>query len=285
MIYDVGHRNPIPVPPPPEPDVELISSLGVPHRADRRDPRPHAPQVRRSRRRDRLDGLDELDGRLVVAAGERDRDRRVGRSSRRASRKNFEELWSKGDRRAERLRRAESRARRRDTRMRAWFTPGLRRGALAPDREAHPAREAARADLLAGADRRARCLSALARADRRRASTSPAASTARRSRASSTSGASTATRPGSCRSCERALDGAVLGQAVDAVGHRARARLHAREDHGRRRRRLHAAATTCRARASRTRRTCWRSRTRRSPSVSPASSTRCAPAIPRFVPA
>lgn len=32
MIYDVGHPNPIPVPPPPEPDVELISSLGVPHR-------------------------------------------------------------------------------------------------------------------------------------------------------------------------------------------------------------------------------------------------------------
>jgi phosphatidylserine/phosphatidylglycerophosphate/cardiolipin synthase-like enzyme len=32
MIYDVGHRNPIPVPPPPEPDVALISSLGVPHR-------------------------------------------------------------------------------------------------------------------------------------------------------------------------------------------------------------------------------------------------------------
>jgi phosphatidylserine/phosphatidylglycerophosphate/cardiolipin synthase-like enzyme len=32
MIYDVGHRNPIPVPPPPEPDVRLIASLGVPHR-------------------------------------------------------------------------------------------------------------------------------------------------------------------------------------------------------------------------------------------------------------
>jgi phosphatidylserine/phosphatidylglycerophosphate/cardiolipin synthase-like enzyme len=32
MLYDVGHRNPIPVPPPPEPDVRLISSLGVPHR-------------------------------------------------------------------------------------------------------------------------------------------------------------------------------------------------------------------------------------------------------------
>jgi len=32
MIYDVGHRNPIPVPPPPEPDVQLIASLGVPHR-------------------------------------------------------------------------------------------------------------------------------------------------------------------------------------------------------------------------------------------------------------
>ncbi len=33
MIYDVDHQNPIPVPPPPEPDVQLISSLGVPHRA------------------------------------------------------------------------------------------------------------------------------------------------------------------------------------------------------------------------------------------------------------
>ena len=33
MIYDVGHRNPIPVPPPPEPDVQLIASLGVTHRA------------------------------------------------------------------------------------------------------------------------------------------------------------------------------------------------------------------------------------------------------------
>ncbi len=32
MIYDVGHRNPIPVPPPPEPDVQLIASLGIPHR-------------------------------------------------------------------------------------------------------------------------------------------------------------------------------------------------------------------------------------------------------------
>jgi len=32
MVYDVGHRNPIPVPPPPEPDVELITSLGVPNR-------------------------------------------------------------------------------------------------------------------------------------------------------------------------------------------------------------------------------------------------------------
>jgi phosphatidylserine/phosphatidylglycerophosphate/cardiolipin synthase-like enzyme len=32
VTYNVDHRNPIPVPPPPEPDVELISSLGVPHR-------------------------------------------------------------------------------------------------------------------------------------------------------------------------------------------------------------------------------------------------------------
>ena len=47
MIYDVGHRNPIPVPPPPEPDVELISSLGRAAPADRGHPRPDAPQVRR----------------------------------------------------------------------------------------------------------------------------------------------------------------------------------------------------------------------------------------------
>lgn len=32
ILYDVDHPNPIPVPPPPEPDVELIASLGVPHR-------------------------------------------------------------------------------------------------------------------------------------------------------------------------------------------------------------------------------------------------------------
>ena len=32
ITYNVDHRNPIPVPPPPEPDVELIASLGVPHR-------------------------------------------------------------------------------------------------------------------------------------------------------------------------------------------------------------------------------------------------------------
>jgi phosphatidylserine/phosphatidylglycerophosphate/cardiolipin synthase-like enzyme len=32
LLYNVDHPNPIPVPPPPEPDVELIASLGVPHR-------------------------------------------------------------------------------------------------------------------------------------------------------------------------------------------------------------------------------------------------------------
>jgi phosphatidylserine/phosphatidylglycerophosphate/cardiolipin synthase-like enzyme len=32
IVYDVDHPNPIPVPPPPEPDVEMIASLGVPHR-------------------------------------------------------------------------------------------------------------------------------------------------------------------------------------------------------------------------------------------------------------
>ena len=32
IVYDVDHPNPIPVPPPPEPDVQMIASLGVPHR-------------------------------------------------------------------------------------------------------------------------------------------------------------------------------------------------------------------------------------------------------------
>ena len=32
IIYDVGHRNPIPVPPPPEPDAQLIATLGVAHK-------------------------------------------------------------------------------------------------------------------------------------------------------------------------------------------------------------------------------------------------------------
>jgi phosphatidylserine/phosphatidylglycerophosphate/cardiolipin synthase-like enzyme len=32
IVYDVDHPNPIPVPPPPEPDVQMIASLGIPHR-------------------------------------------------------------------------------------------------------------------------------------------------------------------------------------------------------------------------------------------------------------
>ena len=32
IMYDVGHRNPIPVPPPPEPDAKLIATLGVEHK-------------------------------------------------------------------------------------------------------------------------------------------------------------------------------------------------------------------------------------------------------------
>jgi len=32
ILYDVGHRNPIPVPPPPEPDAKLIATLGADHK-------------------------------------------------------------------------------------------------------------------------------------------------------------------------------------------------------------------------------------------------------------
>ena len=82
MIYDVGHRNPIPVPPPPEPDAELISSLGVPHRpiAGIPDLMHHKYVVRDGETV--WTGLDELDRRLVVAPGERDRDRRVDEARR-----------------------------------------------------------------------------------------------------------------------------------------------------------------------------------------------------------
>ncbi len=198
MIYDVGHRNPIPVPPPPEPDVELIASLGVPHRpiAGIPDLMHHKYVVR--------DGETVWTGSTNWTDDSWSRQENVIAivESEKLAGELHQELRGalvEGHRRAERLRRAESRAGggHEDARV---VHAGLRRGAVAADRQAHPASGAPRPDLFAGADRRPGAVGARG-ADRRTASTSPAVSIARRSRASSTSGASTATRPGSCRSC------------------------------------------------------------------------------------
>ena len=104
FAYNVDHALPVPVPPPPEADAQLIASLPVSAKADRRDPRPDAPQVRHPGRPERVDRLAELDRRLVVAAGERRRGRRVG-GAREGLRAGFRAAVDDGRRDEERLRR------------------------------------------------------------------------------------------------------------------------------------------------------------------------------------
>jgi phosphatidylserine/phosphatidylglycerophosphate/cardiolipin synthase-like enzyme len=122
MIYDVGHRNPIPVPPPPEPDVELISSLGVPHKpiAGVPDLMHHKYVVRNG---DTVwtgstnwtdDSWSRQENVIVIAASEK----LAGRFT-----ANFEELWTKGI--VEESGFVEPNPVRLEaTQVRAWFTPG-----------------------------------------------------------------------------------------------------------------------------------------------------------------
>ena len=84
LVYNVDHRNPIPVPPP------RVAGRGADPRRCRVEATPIAgvPDLMHHKYVVRdgdvgLDRLDQLDGRLVVAAGERDRDRRVARGRRR----------------------------------------------------------------------------------------------------------------------------------------------------------------------------------------------------------
>ena len=134
MIYDVGHRNPIPVPPPPEPDVELISSLGVPHRpiAGIPDLMHHKYAVR--------DGEAVWTGSANWTDDSWTRQENViliAESTKLAAdfTADFEQLWSKGIVERERLRRAESGAGCGEQRARLVHAR-LRRGVVAADREA-----------------------------------------------------------------------------------------------------------------------------------------------------
>ncbi len=97
-------------------------------------PGSDAPQVRRARRRGGLGRIDELDGRLVVAPGERHRDRRVPRDRVRVFPRIPRALGER-DGRAHRERRSPPRGRRRRPRAPVVHSRA-RRGALAPDREA-----------------------------------------------------------------------------------------------------------------------------------------------------
>jgi phosphatidylserine/phosphatidylglycerophosphate/cardiolipin synthase-like enzyme len=123
MIYDVGHRNPIPVPPPPEPDVELISSLGVPHRpiAGVPDLMHHKYAVR--------DGEAVWTGSTNWTDDSWSRQENVivtVESPRLATAftANFDELWSRAD--VEQSGFVEPNpVRVGAVRMRAWFTPGF----------------------------------------------------------------------------------------------------------------------------------------------------------------
>ena len=123
MIYDVGHRNPIPVPPPPEPDVELISSLGVPHRpiAGIPDLMHHKYAVRDGETvwTGSTNWTDDSWSRQENVIAIVESEKLAGSFT-----KNFDELWSKGI--VERSGFVEPNpVRVEDTRMRAWFTPGF----------------------------------------------------------------------------------------------------------------------------------------------------------------
>ena len=154
----------------------------------------------------------------------------------------------------------------------------VRRGALAADREADQAGEAARAHLFTRADRRPGAVGAL-RAVLGRGSTSRAASTGRRSRASSTSGTRRQRHLEAPAPRAQALKADVLRQSRPTpYGAGTGARLHAREGHGRRRRRLHGQLQpVALGRAERRERARDRRRRARGPPRQP-SSTRCAPA-------
>ena len=182
-----------------------------------------------------------------------------------------------GNRRGQRLRRAESGAGCGEQRARLVHA-GLRRGVVAADREADQEGSAARADLFAGPDRRAGAVGAL-RADlggaRHRGLSRPSADRRRHLPVGHRR-----ERGLEAAAAEAGAQGRLLGQAVDAVGSGNGARLHAREGDGRRRRRRSRAASTCRARASRTRKTCSRSKTPRWPTAWRPSSTRSGPATP-----
>ena len=123
MIYDVGHRNPIPVPPPPEPDVQLITALGVPHRpiAGIPDLMHHKYVVR--------DGESVWTGSTNWTDDSWSRQENVivvveSTELAWSFTKNFEELWSKGI--VEESGFVEPNPARVDgKRVRAWFTPGF----------------------------------------------------------------------------------------------------------------------------------------------------------------
>jgi phosphatidylserine/phosphatidylglycerophosphate/cardiolipin synthase-like enzyme len=123
MIYDVGHRNPIPVPPPPEPDVELISSLGVPHKpiAGVPDLMHHKYAVR--------DGSTVWTGSANWTDDSWSRQENIvvtveSPELGRAFTTNFEELWTGGE--VEKSGFVEPNpVRAEGIRVRAWFTPGF----------------------------------------------------------------------------------------------------------------------------------------------------------------
>ena len=225
------------------------------------------------RRRGGLDRLDELDGRLVDAAGERDRRRRVARRSRRRSSATSSSC-RRGRRRRDRPRRrpsgttASARGSRRGTARisrtgsRSAIGRARRRVRIcSPVLTTPPVLGALASVVAAGRVDVAGCLDGTQIRGRR----PPVAREQRPLEAAAA----------------RADRGPVLGEGVDALRHGRRPRLHAREDHGRATTPSSSAPSISRARASGTPRTCSRSRTPRSRSRWPRSSTVSAPATRR----
>ena len=274
MIYDVGHAEPDPRAAAAGAGrrADLVARSAAP--ADRGHPRPDAPQVRGARRRVRLDRVGELDGRFVDAPGERDPDRGIDEARRglhgglRAALgegivedSGFVEpnpVGSRGTTCAPGSRRASARRCRGESRS----------GSGGP----------ARVRICSPVMTRARCSRAL-RADlggaRHRGLSRPPADRRRHLPVGHRR-----ERGLEAAAAEAGAQGRLLAKpstpwGAGTVHDFMHAKVTSSTTSSSR------AASTCRARASRTRRTCSRSKTRSWPTAWPPSSTRSAPATPR----
>ena len=235
IAYNADYRAPIPVPPPPETTPEDIERLIVPTKPIAGIPDlMHHKYVVRDRASVWTGSANWTDDSWsreenVIAVVDSPELATPSRSTSSSS--------GRGERRGGRAGRAAAGPGRRD-RGPAVVLPRLRRRALAPDREGDRPGEAPRADLLAGDHAPRRCSATLAQVIADGKVDVAGAVDSRRSRRSAPVGADRRASWKLPLLRDVIGSGRFAGKRVDAVGPGHGARLHAREDHRCRRRRL-----------------------------------------------